>query len=468
LEVRECVTLMTTEFAGIKFQLPPETKNGKQYIKFVSQKVSSLLRLLPNVRRMVLCEEKYDFTPDVFKGCTREQRTKANKGSISHLKTSNMILSDTSFDREAVMHTKQGKILVSNYIGNNPSDLDVKHDVILDIDSQAHKGGCTCQATDHACKCEKFCIPVRAYYTKEGYIRHEHLQTIKQKKGEGEMAQIDWLQEMQDELNVGEAVVSYLTSGDIDAIPIHLFYVASKWPRKMDNTFKHPVFCILRKKNVHDTYNITEIVTTLEKVYGDPKVAQKIAIGLCMGGNDYIPRLHGKNHTSVLRLVLHSSFITSLFDAVGNNFTLNVDMYIELIKYLYIGKKYDTGSYEEIRKITMFKKNSKELNLPHSWLPPESVMRAIAQLVQLQIDYFSTLGKHDADLPNFSTASCLKLNVDGSIKYNFGPDVFQPNVPQTVFLTPKKNKKRVNVETPKKGKSRKKIKTSTPRKTLAK
>ena len=143
-------------------------------------------------------------------------------------------------------------------------------------------------------------------------------------------------------------------------------------------------------------------------------------------------------------------------------------MYIELIKYLYIGKKYDTGSYEEIRKITMFKKNSKELNLPHSWLPPESVMRAIAQLVQLQIDYFSTLGKHDADLPNFSTASCLKLNVDGSIKYNFGPDVFQPNVPQTVFLTPKKNKKRVNVETPKKGKSRKKIKTSTPRKTLAK
>ena len=111
----------------------------------------------------------------------------------------------------------------------------------------------------------------------------------------------------------------------------------------------------------------------------------------------------------------------------------------------------------------MFKWNTKETTMPEQWLPPENVMRRVANLIQFQIEYLQTLGKHDADMPNFTSKPCLKKTSTGEIEYDFGPDACMPLVPQTMFVTPKKNKKRMQIETPKKGNGRKKTRTSTPR-----
>ena len=50
------------------------------------------------------------------------------------------------------------------------------------------------------------------------------------KKGEAEMAQVDWLVECVDDLSEGDAVLSVVSSGDIDAVVIHLFVLSYMWP----------------------------------------------------------------------------------------------------------------------------------------------------------------------------------------------------------------------------------------------
>ena len=433
----------------------------------MEKRLLSLMNSLPNVQRKVLCEEKYDFTPDRFKAGTRDQRNRGKATSISHLKTDTMILSETTFDKEAIMNTMQGKVLISNYIGANVSKLVLKKDIIIDIDSQHHVQGCTCNAPNNSCHCVKYCVPIRATFSKSGFVREEPMDSIHQRKGEGEMAQVDWLHNCINDLKEEGAIASYLTSGDIDSIPIHLYFISSHWPRNQDGTFKHPVFCILRKPNSSvDVYNMTAIINAIEKEYTDPNICKKIAIALCMGGNDFVPRLYRKNHTSIFKLSVQAPFISTLIKFEGGCITLDHDVYIELIKLLYTRRTKAAMEYNEVRKDTMYKGTTKVVTMPQQWLPPESVMRRVANLVQFQIDYFDTLGKHDADMPDFASRPCLTTTESGNTEYDFGPEVHMENVPQTIFTTPKKDKKRLRVETPRKGLGRKKTRTSTPKKVL--
>lgn len=63
--VSEKVKAATVEFAGVKFKTA--VCSGEQYIRYAQNSViNSLLYVLPNVERIVLCEEKYSFTPDDF------------------------------------------------------------------------------------------------------------------------------------------------------------------------------------------------------------------------------------------------------------------------------------------------------------------------------------------------------------------------------------------------------------------
>jgi uncharacterized protein YuzE len=230
--------------------------------------------------------------------------------SICHLKTASKILSEDAFDKHAIIYTKEGKMMISNYISKNVSNIHIKRNLVIDIDSQNHIAGCECQQAAN-CECTKYCTPVRATFTKaDGLVSEEKMAHIRQRKGEGEMAQVDWLKESICDLEAADAVASYLTSGDIDSIPIHLYYISAHWPRNEMGTFKHPVFCILRKsKVIVDVYNITRIIETIEKGHNDDRlVCQRIAVGLCMGGNDFIPRMYRKSHTAILQLSLQEPF----------------------------------------------------------------------------------------------------------------------------------------------------------------
>ena len=74
------------------------------------------------------------------------------------------------------------------------------------------------------------------------------LNRIKQRKGEAEMAQLDWLLDLQSTLADGDVVMSLVTSGDVDAIYIHMFVLCQFWERGPDNKFRYPVYVVLQNK----------------------------------------------------------------------------------------------------------------------------------------------------------------------------------------------------------------------------
>ncbi|CAG2232637.1 unnamed protein product [Mytilus edulis] len=145
--VSTSIQMATVEFAGVKFKAKVST--GIQYIRYVQNAVlKNIVQSLPNVERVVLCEEKYSFTPDHFKAATHQQR-----------------------------------------------------------------------------------------------------------KGEAEMAQIDWLLGEQSKLSPSMSACSILTSGDIGAIPIHLYSLSKKWPQ-VNGRYSHTVSVTLQKTHKKITYII--------------------------------------------------------------------------------------------------------------------------------------------------------------------------------------------------------------------
>jgi len=60
------------------------------------------------------------------------------------------------------------------------------------------------------------------------------------------MAQVDWLMEYESFLHAGESCVSIVTSGDIDAVVIHMFALAYKWKRTTNTGFLHDVYVALQ------------------------------------------------------------------------------------------------------------------------------------------------------------------------------------------------------------------------------
>ena len=48
------------------------------------------------------------------------------------------------------------------------------------------------------------------------------------------------------------------------------------------------------------------------------------------------------------------------------------------------------------------------LNPPDNWMPPKSVLNQMVSLINLQIEYLLSVGKHKAALPNFLARGCLK------------------------------------------------------------
>ena len=86
-----------------------------------------------------------------------------------------------------------------------------------------------------------------------------------------------------------------------------------------------------------------------------------------------------------------------MFD--NDTITINKDCFVGCMKDLYCPKKFDpdTLSFDQVRALTIGKKSSVSITGqttkdPKRWLPPESAIRQLADIVQLQIDYLLIAG----------------------------------------------------------------------------
>lgn len=229
--------------------------------------------------------------------------------------------------------------------------MDIKADITLNVDSEAVFSKCKCEDPKD-CNCLLYTIPIRAHFSKEnGFDRHDIVNTsnIEQRKGEAEMAQVDWLKDAQHQLKEGDGIVNYVTSADIDTIVIHFFALSLFWPRKSDNTFKYPVYVWLQK-NKPEIYDITSIIEVIENRFKYKYVGALLAILLSMGGNDYLPNFHGISNEKLLNAVFEDiEMLTSLVQFQERNQTyqciLNVDLYFKLYSKLYYPNNVEKGKF---------------------------------------------------------------------------------------------------------------------------
>lgn len=65
--------LATVEFAGNKFKT--KAISIPSYMKYIEMSIlKHIMKMLPGVRNIVVCEEKYKYTPDSFKAATRSKK----------------------------------------------------------------------------------------------------------------------------------------------------------------------------------------------------------------------------------------------------------------------------------------------------------------------------------------------------------------------------------------------------------
>ena len=466
------IKICITEFAGVKFKAG-NVRTGKEYLHHVeSVVIKGITRLAPMVRTIVICEEKYGYTPDDLKAGTREQRQDKKDKSVDHLKTAESILSQNTFNKDALTKTNEGKKLISTYLAQNINALSINKNINLIIDSQLLESSCSCD--NQMCSCSKFCIPLARKFGATQDTQAVHLHRVKQQKGEAEMAQLDWLLDLQNTLTDGDVVISLVTSGDIDAIYIHMFVLCQFWERGPDNKYRYPVYAILQKPQSRlDVYNVTGILEVFERVYRDRSIGMKIAVGLCIGGNDFVPKCYQWSHGTILKLALETEYRAQLLYFDEGTLKLNVDCFVDFLKTLYCPKRLRpfNVSFNDVRAATIRKTASQteqggyKTADPRRWLPSESAVRRLAEILQLQIAYLQTAGHHDAEMPDFLASSCLQKTSTGEIEYNFGPDSHFSSLQDLPF--PRKISsvlKRQKNTTPQRGQRRKRaMLTSTPK-----
>ena len=148
--LKQSVAVVTYEFAGMKFK--GDHSSGKEYICHIEKEIKRSMSNFPNTHHIAISEEKYTFTPDLFKSQTHQQRSKKVSLSTNHLKTREEMISDTKFDKVALTTTSEGKCAVSTYIASNVSSIHTRRTVTLDIDSDLYMLKCACCLQNCTCK----------------------------------------------------------------------------------------------------------------------------------------------------------------------------------------------------------------------------------------------------------------------------------------------------------------------------
>ena len=479
----EKIGILTIEFAGVKFKR--DHTSGDDYLKYVEKEIiQKFSNLLPNSHHIAISEEKYSFTPDTFKAPTRKQRSEKHSISVHHLKQPDEIISPNTFSKPAITKTKEGKSTISTYLAKHINMVNPGRKVTIDVDSELHMSTCTCSS--ETCLCQKYAIPLRGIFGTDGRFESCELMDVQQCKGEAELAQVDWLIHYIPTLQPGETCLSIVLSGDIDALVVHMLALSHLWPLNDNGDFLADVYVMLIKPYSKDIYNVTGIIRLLEKAYGEDHIAMKIAVFLCVGGNDFIPNYYLISHKDIIEKIMsNATFRSNLVELTFNgtvctSVLVNHAVFLDLVKSLYCPKNLDCEAFtfDEIRQISVKvprkKKQQDECRNPRQWLPPASAIAQISKLVQHQCQYMLTAGFSDASLPDVTEC----FNVNGSdVQYNLGPDAHVASStdilkasPEILFMKMsihrvKTKKKRSATETPQKG-SRKKIrpKMSTPKK----
>ena len=194
----------------------------------------------------------------------------------------------------------------------------MKRNVTITVDSQRYRMPCRCDAGHaSACVCDEefrsYCTPVRFVFTEDGTNSREELVDIKQRKGEAELAQIDWL--VNNFRPEDRCVLSFVTSSDVDAIPLHLYALSQRQNRPRDHNGKFKCKVLVWLRNPGCVYDITAWIEALESKYDDePHIGMKVALGISIGGNDFIPKYYDYGHDKVLTHFLGNKlYISKLF-----------------------------------------------------------------------------------------------------------------------------------------------------------
>ncbi|XP_067660602.1 uncharacterized protein [Haliotis asinina] len=419
MDVARTISVATVEFAGIKFKTT--ATSGHQYLLQIENGlIKPLQKQLPHLTRLIICEEKYRFTPDDFKAATRANRQKKVKSGISHLKLGDDIISQHKMSKPAVLQTSTGKRLISSFLARNVKQLKLTN-LTLDIDSECLLEGCECCEDDQECRCRVFTKPLRAVFDNDGF-RRELLLDIKQRKGEAEMSQVDWLKEVH--LSDRESTISVITSGDIDSVVIHLFALSQHWPRDDEGRYKNQVFVLLQKPKP-EMYNITGILELMESHFQNMSIGTTVAVSLCLGGNDFLPKFNGVSHKKWIETILNvPGCLTGILKSEDGQMHIDECLYIQLIKNIYCPPTLnaDKLSLEDVRQLSI-KMPRKDFRNPNLWMPPKTALQKIVKLINCHIQYLMTVWNHEADLPDFIASGCLTKHKEGAIEYNLGPDV---------------------------------------------
>ncbi|CAG2250918.1 unnamed protein product [Mytilus edulis] len=196
------------------------------------------------------------------------------------------------------------------------------------------------------------------------------------------MAQVDWLVEYVSDMEEGTACASIVTSGDIDAVTIHMFGLCHLWPRSDDNTYKNPVYVILQKSgSTMDVYNVTAILQLLKRS--------------TIVATDHIFK-------NVVRVEENEMDQQTFF-----NGTFSQESYRELMKLLYCPMTLDSTmlSFEKNRQLTVKAPTAKISDPPRNyalWMPA-SVLNKLSLNINCLIKYYISAGQHTAFFAKFSS-----------------------------------------------------------------
>jgi hypothetical protein len=252
---------------------------------------------------------------------------------------------------------------------------------------------------------------------------------------------VDWVLELAPYLAEGQTILSVVSSADIDAIGLHLFAISRHLPRKADGSFAIKIYVMLKKSGVFDLYNITKMITTLEKAYNNKTVCSSLAMALCLGGNDFLPKFQTVTHLKVVQLFMSSErFRRGLFQFEDAQPSVCQSLLTDFIKTLFCPKSLDAQklSYDEVRqvsikpprmrktqtkvKVVTFSFTDGQANVKHPKLslPPRSCLLKLCTLYDAMMEYLLSLGQHDADLPDF-TITCL-MKQGNTVVYDLGDE----------------------------------------------
>ena len=195
-----------------------------------------------------------------------------------------------------------------------------------------------------------------------------------------------------------------------------MFTLSYLWPRDCNDEFKHEVFLLLVKPTTKDLYNITGIIRLLEKKYKDKHMALKMAIYLCIGGNDFIPKFYQITHKNFVERILMSENVRSGLiqitmgdeqDCQRCHIQINKELYKDLIKEMYCPKYLYPSqfTFDEVRQMSVQlpqKSDSNEYRDARNWVPPASAIEKMCELLQCYCDYMLTAGTPNAAAPDVS------------------------------------------------------------------